>query len=445
MAIMTSFEKNFEITALSFSPAVILPDQETAFSITVKNTSGKKITSMRADMGMYYAAEDGTVHKSTTVTLYGGSGFDFQSISWAANASKTFTGTFKLLPLSAYPMDSDTRIVPLFKGSDVGYPESYGGDETLGLMLDFTTNATFTDGSNSDLFFNLRGENSEYLVVLDAKYQPAITLFDAERSAGVDPNDEGENLLATLALATSAAAKPENLSLELRYRARGDSTAPINVIDITSVMTDALEDTIVTLINDLFEKNTDWDVTLWFGDQYENATAAIVVSRAFANVHLSGASTGGVCFGAFSQATEDNPLFQCYYPTHFYAPVKFHAGIEGGNDYVLGEVATGGHWIDGKPIYRFVFTTTVSSNGTLTLGKLPSTPETIVSKFGVMKQPNGAHNFLPNVYYGSSSWTIGYYINENDEIILQSGSGYSGTRTITIILEYTKTTDAEVT
>lgn len=430
MAIMTSFKKNFEITALSFSPAVILPDQETAYSITVKNISGRKITSMRAELKMYYAATDGSAHGSNAVLVYGGSGYEFKSISWAANASKTFTGIFKLLPLSAYPMDSDTRIVPLFKGSDAGYSESYGGDETLGLMLDFTTNATFADGSNSDLFFNLRGENSEYLVVLDAKYQPAITLFDAERSAGVDPNDEGENLLATLALATSAAAKPENLSLELRYRARGDSTAPTNVIDITSVMTSALDNTIVTLINDIFEKNTDWDVTLWFGDQYENATAAIVVSRAFANVHLSGASTGGVCFGSFSKSTEGNPLFECYYPARFFG------GIHGVNVFSTEEVATGGRWIDGKRIYRKTVSGSVSTtSGTAKTAVIATIADVaaVVNMFGIVDR--GGTLFPIVLYAGDNNHHRTSYSNGN----VQFTSTHSATAYVTV--EYTKTTD----
>lgn len=40
-----------------------------------------------------------------------------------------------------------------------------------------------------------------------------------------------------------------------------------------------------------------------------------VLERAFANVHLSGCTTGGVAFGKFSSSTEDNPYFECVYPT----------------------------------------------------------------------------------------------------------------------------------
>ena len=291
MAIMTSFDGNFEISSIVFSPAVILPDQETTYTISIKNVSGRRINNMHAEMKMYYRDTTGNVRPSQTILMYGAGGFELKNISWAANAIKTFTGVFKAKPLSSYPADTETRTIPLFKGSDAGYSPSYGGDETLGLMLNITTDASFSDGSNSDLFFNLRGENSEHLLVLDARYNPTISVFDAERSKGMDPDDEGENLLATLALATSASAKLEYLGLELRYRAKGDDSAEWNVINLTSIMAAALSDTVVTLISALFEKNTDWDVRLWFGDQYESVSTTVVVSRAFANVHLSGATT----------------------------------------------------------------------------------------------------------------------------------------------------------
>ena len=39
-----------------------------------------------------------------------------------------------------------------------------------------------------------------------------------------------------------------------------------------------------------------------------------VVDRAFANLHLSGQSTGGVAIGKFSASAYGNPLFECAFP-----------------------------------------------------------------------------------------------------------------------------------
>lgn len=431
MAVFTSFNKNFEVTAISFSPNIITVGEETSYSISIKNVSGKKISGMYAQMKLFYKATDGKVHGSNSVFVYGGSGYDLKSISWASGSTKTFTGKFVFMPTSAYPPNIDTRLLPLYKGSDAGYSAAFGGNERLGLMLNITTNATFNDGSNTDLFFDLRGENSEYLLVLDAKYKPAITIFDAERSSGADPDDEGENLLATIGLSVNSEAKLEYLGLELRYRARGDSTAPTNVIDITSVMTSALDNTIVTLINDIFEKNTDWDVTLWFGDQYENATAAIVVSRAFVNVHLSGASTGGVCFGSFSKSTEGNPLFECYYPARFFG------GIHGVSNYQEGEVKTGGTWIDGKPIYRKAVHVDITSlNINYTVANIGVNVDSLISIGGILVR-DGNTQWPPNYYVSDTSY-CSVWLNATDgSIRAKTSAAHSGY----LVFEYTKATE----
>ena len=52
-------------------------------------------------------------------------------------------------------------------------------------------------------------------------------------------------------------------------------------------------------------------------DGIETASATCVVDRAFANLHLSGQSTGGVAIGKFSAATYGNPLFECEFPAVF--------------------------------------------------------------------------------------------------------------------------------
>jgi hypothetical protein len=123
-------------------------------------------------------------------------------------------------------------------------------------------------------------------------------------------------------------------------------------------MQHALSGSITALIqiapneNLVLGKNSDWDLVLWYGDQFESAVYparnAFVLPRSFANMHLSGRKNGGVCFGSFSKATDKNPLFQCYYPA------EFEEGIKGGFTYESGEVRTGGKWIDGKDIFRQV-------------------------------------------------------------------------------------------
>ena len=53
----------------------------------------------------------------------------------------------------------------------------------------------------------------------------------------------------------------------------------------------------------------------------EAVAVACLIGNVFTNVHLAGASTGGVRFGGYSTATEDNPKFECDYPAYFYGGI----------------------------------------------------------------------------------------------------------------------------
>ena len=279
-------------------------------------------------------------------------------------------------------------------------------------------------------------------------YAPNVDTFQVTRvNANSIPDDEGVYVATSLKLSLGDTAGLENAAVRIYYAADaypivGESP----YVDLTDRISDLLSGLYLNtdLIRGEWTASSSWYFAVAFVAGKESAVSTSSMPRAKGSMHVSGYPGGGVCICGYSKGTTENPLFESYAPAHFYAPAKFNEGIDGVNNYSLAEVATGGKWVDGKRIYRYVFVTITSSNGTLTLGTLPSTPETFVSTFGVQKQPNGAHNFLPNVYYGSESWTIGYYVNENNEIILQSGSGYEGDREITLIFEYTKSTEGGV-
>ena len=66
-----------------------------------------------------------------------------------------------------------------------------------------------------------------------------------------------------------------------------------------------------------FVNGSVYSFLLVVSDGIETASAMCVVDRAFANLHLSGQSTGGVAIGKFSAATYGNPLFECEFPAVF--------------------------------------------------------------------------------------------------------------------------------
>ena len=90
-----------------------------------------------------------------------------------------------------------------------------------------------------------------------------------------------------------------------------------------------------------FETKYSYKITFSVGDSYNTYQTSVDIGRSFANVHMSGAANGGICFGGFSTSTDDNPKFECYYPAYFYKGVQGFAqgGVEtavtvSGNNYV---------------------------------------------------------------------------------------------------------------
>lgn len=202
------------------------------------------------------------------------------------------------------------------------------------------------------------------LHILDAWYRPSVERLFMERCTNGIPDDEGESLLADMKLACAPAAKLKNMQVRLYYSRNAAADTGGEYLDLTGSI-DALLAGVqddAEIVPGVYGKDADWNFMLWFGDEYESTVLSYGVPRAFANVHLSGRSTGGVCFGGFSRAEEGNPLFQCYYPSEFYE------GIKGGFSYSYGEEDTGGKWIDGRRIYRKVMTINVTAN-TDTLGE----------------------------------------------------------------------------
>ena len=163
MAFPTSDSGYFTITALSFSPSVIAIGESVSFSITLKNTSGKSVTSCYITMSGTYPstnASNGTGYVSD-VYLHGGPSFAMSSISWGSNVSKTFTGTFPFLP-GYYAVTGSNYLFPVSAAK---------------LHLSIVTNATFANSTNYENFGNLRGTDGEYLAILSRRDNPYSELW----------------------------------------------------------------------------------------------------------------------------------------------------------------------------------------------------------------------------------------------------------------------------
>ena len=300
--------------------------------------------------------------------------------------------------------------------------------------------------------YGTRKDISRSVTLLDARYTPDIKVFDAERSVGSEPDDEGENLITEIRLSAGAKAKTDRLSLKLRYKDAQDDAAAWKTVNLSSSLKNqALSSTVFTAIAETLQKNTDWAVELIFGDGYESNTKSITVPKSFANVHLSGAANGGVCFGAYSQSTDENPLFQCYYPA------EFEGGIRGVTNYHLNEpgsvadnvsgieVDTGGKlylpgkkWNEGENIYRYVWRGNVSTyNAQYKVTSLPRNPDIVLSLRGMLKRSDGAWLPIPYIYRTD----LGYAANlrtDGRQILLGLGDKYVDAEELIVICEYTE-------
>lgn len=186
-----------------------------------------------------------------------------------------------------------------------------------------------------------------------------------------------------------------------------------------------------------------YTLTITLGDQYEQSSFADQVMRSFARLHLSGAKNGGVAVGMFSGSTDSNPMFEVAesHQSRFYGPVKFEGSVEGVSiTYSSGETNTGNHWINGKPIYRYVVSKSVNlvAGGSITVATIPW-----ISSYRVISMTGTAYQgsaFWPIPYLWPSNLQLGLGMNLNaGEIVLRGGTSRNETGLeVTIIVEYTK-------
>ena len=302
---------SFTVSADKFQPG-----SEFTVSLTTKNNIGAAATLAKLDAWIEVPRND-EYGDYDVVGLYSSG---YVSVSWANNATKSMT----------------------FSGAMNG--EEYDGRdiwEQLNDLLESYPNAGVRANAvhwsfelaENEMSSNFGTGYADKGVFYDAFYAPAIEAFQLERSMDGVPNDEGESLLTTLKLGIAERYRLELLSLKLYYAENAAATTASPFIDLTASIPDLLAGVTdsAELITKTFVNISNWNFLLVFGDAYESASAALSVSRAFANVHLSGKSTGGVALGGFSTSEEGDPKFESHYPAHFYAGISdFGGSVQGG-------------------------------------------------------------------------------------------------------------------
>lgn len=180
------------------------------------------------------------------------------------------------------------------------------------------------DSAGTDHSVNVTATSSETVTIVDKHYTPTMEPLQIERvDSGGTAADDGEHIALTTTIADTVEAPSGQFSCALYYKAGTTVSAADcdGTVDLTASLSALKAGQRVVLSAPTFSNGTNWAFLLKYGDAYESANGLTSIARAFANVHLSGASTGGVAFGKFSASTEDNPLFECEYPAVFGAGV----------------------------------------------------------------------------------------------------------------------------
>lgn len=165
----------------------------------------------------------------------------------------------------------------------------------------------------------------------------------------------------------------------------------------------------------------------------ESASISAEIDVAAIPFHMS-RKGNGVAIGKYSAVGSnlDERLFESAYPA------AFHEGIKGVSRYVMGEEMTGGVWVDGKPIYRTVFSFEMAaSRGAVELFEINGF-ETMIRLDGHV-QRTGQNNIMPICFYYAPDNYNSVWIIDNAVVAVSTYAvhGY-------IVVEYTKRTEEEM-
>ncbi len=305
MAIFTSTDGKFEITALSFSPRGVVWGESTSWSMTIKNLTGQKITKLAIYTRIHYTKTSGSSTSTAMQWWFTGSGSIYVTVNWAKNAEMTFSGTTAYSPRdgdSVAPFTSRCLPVKALSGSG------------LECVL------RWSEDKDASFFSNLFGTNNEYFGILDQHYNPAIEDFDVERVT-----DDSINVKTTAKL-TQAAGLTDDQKARMTVSLVDGSGVAVMLNATKDEMLTGITDSL-TAITQTFSNSSNHTLTLIFGDEFEQKSRIVTIARAFANVHLSGDPAGGVTFGGFCDP--NNPgQFECRYPMHARGGIaNFQTGV----------------------------------------------------------------------------------------------------------------------
>ena len=396
-------------TNIQLSKSICTAGETLTASVTVKNGTGVNIPDFRLNLICHLGSFTGNAADDRAITLFG--------FTFGDNLPKGKTVSY-------------TQTLPV--SNTVGeYFAQYPAVRAVPVYIMYEAYNTAMGN------FGRRDARVEDFAVVRARYCPQLTQFSLQRCISGVPSDEGENALASAKAEIADRAGLSFLQLRLHYAENTAATVDSAYFDLTDRIDDLLSGLTdsADLIPDRFSNGSNWDFLLFLGDDYESAVARQSFSRAFANLHLSGAKTGGACFGGFSASQKGDPRLECHYPGYFYG------GIHGVNIFSALEEKTGGRWLDNKPIYTRVLVLTAAASKTTHDISVPTDIETAwIDPSGSFCVVDGLASYP--VSYSSSGGVAVFQTQYRPDLHVVRVATQTGSKAdFYIKIFYTKTTD----
>ena len=280
-------------------------------------------------------------------------------------------------------------------------------------------------------------EIADPVTYINVRCSPAIDTLDVQRSSSGQPDESGVFLLVDGKLGLSPNADISAMKLTMYYAENATADTAAQSIDLTASVPALLSGVTASadVVTAAFSNASAWNFLFVFGDEYESVSIRRNIFKAFANLHLSGLPTGGVCMGGFSTSQKNEPKFECHYPAYFYGGVA----LGGMKDISTEEVDTGVKWINGKTIYAKTLVYTGAAGGTTYSLELPEGVENVW-----LDAANSFHDNYNGTVYGPNAVVNGAAVF----LILLSASGAVFRTALStggdfyIRIFYTKTSDA---
>lgn len=452
MALIDKYPILFDDTGgivVEFKPAgekVYTAATDVSFSVTVKNTmTNISYSAMSVVVYIGFAGETTGSHLIMQTINVLGSSKTPAAVNIAPGKSKTVSKTIRIP--KAENIAGVNEHIKEFK-------DATGQDKRL-LQVWAETICEYDDPQFPEITLADRDMRAFGELLIGPYWKPKIGKFNVARTTDGVEDDESEKVTATIELSISSEANFENMTLRLYYKEGAEADTSTSPIWLKDNMADAIGKTLTLELSRSFSNGSDWNFLLVFTDyvnNFETVQARGKVSKAFANLHLSGKANGGACFGGFSSSTDVAPKLESYYPTYLHnalhvegkttlsgalevaAEVVTSGGIKGVTNYVTPSTRTGGTWINGKPVIRRIVSGAVEAGVEKSVGWANSgVVEQVIRVDGGLWTGSA---FFPFGYYVGTSNYIRMYVSKTAAVINSTRAG-----TAYFIIEYTRVAD----